>query len=138
MGTWDLTVHGTSLGEEKVMRFEDATATLGTLVPPGGDSYGTRCAVASPSAGAPSYVCPKDHSALSSAENFLLCRQCQTHYLINEDGVALLDVQLNPEAAAFDEQHQPDQVLSPQEKQGSIQQVARFLGALTPERPLHK
>lgn len=120
------------------MRFEDAKTTLGSLVPPGSNSFATRCTVGSPPAAGPLYVCPKDHSMLSSADGFWLCRECQTRYPINGDGVALLDVLLNPEAAAFDEQHQANQVLSPQEKQGSIQMVASFLGALAPDRPLHK
>ncbi len=120
------------------MKSEGVTATLESLIPPDGSPFANRYTVASQRAIGPLYVCPRDRSALISATDTWLCRQCQTRYPINGDGVALLDVQLNPEAAAFDEQHQDDQVLSPQEKQASIQQVARFLAALAPDRSLHK
>src|SRR5579883_2520265 len=78
----------------------------------------------------PLYVCPRDRQPLEPAPQALLCPLCQTRYPVEPDGVALLDVNLNPEAAAFDEQHQEGETLTDQAKQESLQQTARFLDAL--------
>lgn len=78
----------------------------------------------------PRYVCPKDRHSLVQTPNELFCPQCHARYVM-DGGIALLDIHLNPEAAAFDEQHQEGETLTPELKRDSLLQVSRFLDAIS-------
>jgi 2-polyprenyl-3-methyl-5-hydroxy-6-metoxy-1,4-benzoquinol methylase len=76
------------------------------------------------------YYCPKDQSPLVKKDSSFVCPKCNHVFLINNSGIALLDVIQLPEAHAFDEQHYNYESMSIDEIERSKQVANNFLSIL--------
>jgi len=72
------------------------------------------------------YACPRDLAPLTIDSASLTCPTCSSLYRI-DNGIALLDVIANAQAAAFDAQHAGHEALSAQARCSSVTLAGRFL-----------
>jgi 2-polyprenyl-3-methyl-5-hydroxy-6-metoxy-1,4-benzoquinol methylase len=81
-------------------------------------------------------MCPKDSGPLTKASGGIVCDHCATLYPVDQYGVTLLDVVHNPEAHAFDEQHESFETMSEGEIASSISLAQKYLDIVGKRRDL--
>jgi SAM-dependent methyltransferase len=77
------------------------------------------------------YACPLDRTPLRIEAGGITCPKCGAAYA-REGGIALLDVILSAQAAAFDAQHASPEPMSEAARRASVALAERFLDAIAP------